>query len=417
MASAIRTPSRRRRVLLRAASLGLAGLSPMALDDAPRSPAPRGVAGGIGAARVPPTVVSLADYGGAPGAGPARLVRAFTRALAALADAAGGTLLVPAGVYDFGYQRRSSTIILCRDLRDIAISAYGALFTATTTANVMPTLFYFFNFRNVTIAGASFSDRGFSPWIDWRGMYCVGIQADRASSGLTLVDCFARRVVGLLASHNHAGNRALMSGIRVRAEVHDAYYGVGASFIRERVDIELDCHNVRRAVIAAALNRAEIVVRADSTSNWPGSNGLVALVAPGSSMGDVEHVRVRADVSGACRYAGIVHFYHQGPEIRGRMRHIDATVNLFHVDSAASMFVFDHEIARIEPSTTRVWDRIALHGRIVGRFAGRIVANPSRSLAPGTVDLDRALAQHQDPAALGAGFRLRPSRSATPARS
>lgn len=409
MTSPAQQAQRRRKFLLRGASLGMAGLLPLALDDDANGPSWRGEAGGIGGARVPPTTVSLADYGGAPGATAATLIRAFGRALAALSRAAGGTLVVPAGVYDFGAHAQANTIILCRDLRDIAISAYGAMFMATTTANVMPTLFYFFNFRNITIAGARFTDRGFSPWVDWRGMYCAGIQADRASSGFTMVDCHAERVTGLLAAHNHAGQRALMSNICVQAAVHDAYYGVGASFIRENIRVELDCHNVRRAFIAAALKNAEIVIRADSTSQWPGSNGLVALIAPGSSMGDVENVRVRVDVSGACRYAGVVHFYHQGPEKQGRMRHIDATVNLFNIESGASLFVFDHEVDRVNPTTPRIWDQIALHGAIVGRFPGRVVANPSRSSAPGTIYLDPALARRQDPAHLGAGFRIHPA--------
>jgi len=399
----------RRRLLVRAASLGVAGLLPPALDDAPGERYRRGAAAGIGGGVVPPTTVSLADYGGAPGAGAARLVEAFQRAFAALARADGGTLLVPAGVYDFGRQRHAATIILCRGLHDIAISAYGAMFMATTTANVMPTLFYFFNFRNITIAGASFTDPGFSPWIDWRGMHCVGLQADRASSGFALVDCFAERVVSVLASHNHVGSRHYLSNIRVQAEVHHAYYGVGASFLRENIGVELDCHNVRRAFIASSIRNADIVIRADSTAAWPGSNGLVALIAPGASMGDVENVRVHVDLAGAGRYAGVVHFYHQGPEARGRMRHIDATVNLYNVDSAASLFLFDHEVDRIEPTTARTWDQIALRGAIVGRFAGRIVSNPSRAMSPGTVYLDYNLAQRQDPTRLGAGFRIRPA--------
>jgi len=157
-ATATESAARRRRLLGRGASLGLAGLLPLALDDSASGTAWRGAPGGIDGARVPPTTVSLADFGGAPGAGAVRIVKAFKQALAALARTNGGTLLVPVGVYGFGCHAQASTIILCRNLRDIAISAYGALFKATTTANVMPTLFYFFNFRNVTIAGASFTD-------------------------------------------------------------------------------------------------------------------------------------------------------------------------------------------------------------------------------------------------------------------
>jgi hypothetical protein len=366
----------------------------------------RGSVGGIADARVPPTVVSLADYGGTPGAGRPALVSAFGRAFAALADSGGGTLLVPAGDYDFGSYADAADIIFCRDVRNVAISAYGATFTVTTTADVVPNFFYFFNFHNITIAGASFTDRGFSPWLDWRGMYCVGIQADKPSSGFRIVDCQAERVVGLLASHNNAAGRTHLSDISVHGEVRHAYYGVGANFIRERVDVELVCHNVRRAFIAYSLRNAAIRIRASSTALWPGSNGLVALVSGGASSGNVENVRVRVDVSGECIYSSYVHFYHQGPEAGGHMRDIDATVNVLNASAIRNLFLFDHESDGVQAKTARIWDRIWLHGSVTGRFAGRVISNMSVSTSPGTVYLDRNLAEMGKLDVPGASFRV-----------
>lgn len=404
----VRTSAPRRTFLMRGLCGGVAVSLPSLLDEAPVRISRRGRAGSNGNAAVPATRVSLADYGGKPGNAPRQLVRAFERAFAALARAGGGTLLVPAGTYDFGTYSDAANIILCRDLRDVAISAYGATFTATTTANVMPHFFYFFNFRNITIAGASFIDHGFSPWFDWRGMYCAGIQADRASRGFRMVDCYAERVVGLLASHNNAAGRKYLSDISVQGEVRYAYYGVGASFIRENVDVDLVCHNVRRAFIAYSLKKARIVAAVHSTANWPGSNGLVALVSGGASMGNVEDVRVRVAVSGECIHAGCVHFYHQGPEKEGAMRDIDATVHVLNADAARDLFVFDHEIDGVQPRTTRVWDRIALHGSVSGRFAGNIISNASVTTSPGAVIVDRNLARLEDMRSLAAGFRVAP---------
>jgi hypothetical protein len=406
----------RRVFLIRGFGAGVAGAMPrltLPIGDSPAGMIRRGKAGDTGGADVPPTTVSLADYGGRPGAERSILVGAFSKAFAALADAGGGTLLVPAGVYDFGSYADAAYIILCRNFRNIAISAYGATFTATTTANVVPNLFYFFNFDNVTIAGASFIDPGFSPWINWKGMYCVGIQADRSSSGFRMVDCYAERVVGLLASNNNAAGRMHLSDISVQGEVRYSYYGVGASFIRENVNVELVCHNVRRAFIANALRNAEIVIRASGTSNWPGSNGLVSLASGGASQGNVENVRIRLDVSGECMYGGYVHFYHQGPEMEGAMRDIDATVNVINARSTRSMFVFDHETDGVQPKTARVWDRISLHGTITGKFTGKVISNASVSMSPGTVLVDRNLAKMAQMAemgkkgVLGAGFRVR----------
>ena len=361
------------------------------------------------AALVPGATVSLADFSGRPGADRSVLAEAFRKGLAALARAGGGTLLVPPGTYDFGTFDQPESILLCRDLRDIVISAYGAVFVANTAKPIMPHLFYFFNFNNVTLAGATFVDHGFTPWVDWQGMYCVGIQADRPSSGLRLVDCLAERVLGLLASNNDAAGRHLLSDIHVQGEVRNAYYGVGANYIGGRVSVDLDCHNVRRAFIAYAARHADVVVRTSATRAWPGSNGLVALVCSGARLGDVEHVRVRIDVSGDCIHGSYVHFYHQGTQREGVMRDIDATVNVLSRQSMATMFLFDHETDGVQPQTTRQWDRISLHGSLAAGSSGRMIANPSVSTAIGTVYLDRNLALPAGP--MPAGFRIAPEPS------
>lgn len=397
---------RRRLVLLGGLAASVAGLVPVAVAEPAVKSITSGKIGGIGGAMVPPGQVSLADYGGVPGAGSATLVGAFSKAFAALAKLGGGTLLVPAGLYDFGSHADPTSIILCRNLRDIVISAYGATFIATTTANVVPHLFYFFNFENVTIAGASFIDPGFTPWTNWRGMYGAGIQADKASCGFRMIDCFAERVVGLFASNNNAATRHHLRCISIHGEVHDSYYGAGASFISEDVNIDLVCHNVRRAVIAYSLRLANIVVAASSTAHWPGSNGLVALVAGGESMGNVEKVRVKVDVSGESVYSSYVHFYHQGPEAQGYMRDIDATVNVISADSHTNLFEFDHEANGVQRQTARVWDRIWLHGSVRGKFMGRTVSNSSVTTSPGTVFVDRNLAGTQNKQGLSAGFRI-----------
>lgn len=401
--------SRRRRLLLGGLGAGIAGILPAETAEAPRRPQHVDKIGSKGGAIVPPLVVSLADLGGVPGAAPEALVRSFERAFGILADAGGGTLLVPPGLYDFGTRSDASPIILCRGARDIAISAYGASFHATTAGKLMPSLFYFFNFSNLTLAGASFFDKGFTPWVDWQGMYCVGLQADAASSGFNMVDCYAERVLGLLSSNNNVTTRSYLKGIKVRGEVRDSYYGVGANYVCGGVDVDLSCHNVRRAFIAYGLKDADIAVRVSCTPDWPGSNGLIALVSEGASMGNVEKVRVRVDVTGACIHASYVHFYHQGPEKRGSMHDIDATVNLMHVEGARTMFTFDHETEGVIARTQRSWDRIRLHGKVAGAFDGRVIANPTVSSVPGTIYLDAKLAALARGEKLAASFRVRPS--------
>jgi len=407
------SPSRRR-LLARGLGLGLGGACPALLGDGPVGLGTSSAGGPPGApiAAVPAYRVSLADYGGQPGAGRTRLVRAFGQAFAALRRSGGGTLVVPPGLYDFGEHADATYIVLCRDLRDIAISAYGATFRATTTATVVPNLFYFYNFHNITLAGARFIDPGFTPWRNWKGMYCVGLQADRASSGFRIVDCHARRVVGLLASNNDAGGRRHMSGIRVQGSVDHAYYGVGASFVRRDVRVELACHNVRRAFIANALVDADIHITCSSTAGWPGSNGLVALLCSGAASGDVENVRVHVAVSGDCIHGSYVHFYHQGAQAEGTMRDIDATVDVFNMRRVRRLFVFDHETDTVARSTARSWDRITLRGRVLGAFRGEVLSSASASTAGGTVWVDPELARLGRMRALPKGFRLAPAAGA-----
>src|SRR5689334_8851776 len=90
-------------------TLLLSGLAAIAADWLPKaygSSRNIGNAGsaeaGAGSIVVPPDKVSLATYGGMPGANPDILKRAFSQAFSALKEKDGGTLLVPAGLYDFG---------------------------------------------------------------------------------------------------------------------------------------------------------------------------------------------------------------------------------------------------------------------------------------------------------------------------
>lgn len=403
---------RRRKLLLGGIAAGTAGLLQLSCQssrhEADVEASVGGKAGSIGGAVVPSYTVSLAAYDGVPGASPLVLRKAFSQAFADLKKNGGGILLVPAGLYDFGSYSASTSIITGNDLNNIAISAYGAVFKATTTANVMPHMFYFFNFNNLTIAGARFTDTGFTPWVNWKGMYCAGIQASKASSGFRMVDCYAESVVGLFGAHNNAATRQYLADVSIHGEVRCAYYGAGASFIREQVSVNLNCHNVRRAFIAYALKKADITVSVSSTSSWPGSNGLIALVSAGSDRGNVEDVRVKVDASGAAIYGAYVHFYHQGPELDGYMRNIDATVNVSnvsHVSSRRNLFLFDHETNGVQPTTARVWDCIYLHGSVTDSFDGRIVSNPSVSTSPGSVYVDTNLAVRTDLSKLPAYFR------------
>ena len=91
--------------------------------------------------------------------------------------------------------------------------------------------------------------------------------------------------------------------------------------------------------------------------------------------------------------AELLHGREHLERVYGAMRNVDATVHLDNAGAGTILFLFDHEARFVKATTARVWDAIALHGTITGDFDGRVVANPSASSAPGTVCLDRHLAQ------------------------
>src|SRR5512140_1356322 len=105
--------------------------------------------------------VRRSDYGGTPNATPEQLTGAFEKAFAVLKKAGGGELIVGKGNYSFGDLTGSAAAVQTNDLKNAAISGYGARFRMRTTGSTppnMPTFFRFVNPENVTIKGLSFAD-------------------------------------------------------------------------------------------------------------------------------------------------------------------------------------------------------------------------------------------------------------------
>lgn len=374
-------------------------------------------ASGAGAANPPangPGTLSLADFGGTPGASAETLRRAFSDAFAKLAAADGGTLTVPPGVYDFGDFGAETDIVVAEGARNVTVSAYGATFRVNTTANVIPTLFLFSNPENVTFAGASFNDIGFNPNVDWRGMYCVRVGASRASSGFRMVDCSANGAVGLFAFQTRGAAKYLMRDIGVQGTVTNAYYGANLTYAGDNANVDLVCQDVRRGCIAYGLRNAAIRIKMTQSAAAPGSNGFISLACEGASAGNVENVSIQLDASGNVRHRALVHFYHEQSEATGTMRNLDATVtvNSTKLDGMpADVFTFDHELpgATIAGSTARTWEDITLEGSVTGGLAGRIVDNPSVSTGPSAIYIDRSLAEQTDLSTLPGYFRIKTS--------
>ncbi len=361
----------------------------------------------------PQARLSLSTFGGMPGASPARLKDAFSKAFEQLRAVGGGELIVPAGKYDFGSCNTGINVVAADDLRDVFISAYGAKFRLHTKATVVPCLFYFSNPTNVTLAGASFTDTGYDPKVDWRGMYCVRSEASRESSGFRMVDCHADGAVGLFQSMQNDESKYLMKRIRLHATLKNVYYGAGLTYVGEHADIDLDCENVRRGCIAYGLRNASIAIRMKHAAGAMGSNGFICLISEGARAGNVENIRIRLMASGAAAHSGLIHFYHQQKEAQGSMRNIHAEVMVNNLSGEknvkTNIFVFDHETpdATILSSTRRQWDGIHLSGRVNGELSGRVIHNPSVSTSPGAIYLAPELAARADMSTLPKYFHVK----------
>lgn len=343
--------------------------------------------------------VSLDRFGGRPGADSSTLISAFNRAFSELKSSGiGGQLLVPPGVYDFGSYSGPSNIISAEDLSNVVISAYGATFRVNTTANVIPCLFYFSNPNDITVAGARFNDTGYTPSVNWRGMYCARAEVTRESRGFRMVDCDVNGAVGLFASQSHGTNKFLMKDISLHGTVRNAYYGAGLTYVGDNAQVDLVCENVRRGCIAYGIRNAAINIKMSHAAGALGSNGFISLACEGDNEGNVDNVRINLEVSGAANHTGLVHFYHQQSEALGCIRNIDAVVTIRNLNPGSqttNMFVFDHELPdmTVAPSTVRSWDQISLHGSVAGNFPGRVIHNPSISRSRGAVYVDTSLAE------------------------
>ena len=339
---------------------------------------------------------SLADFGGIPGASPALLVSAFDKAFARLKEAGGGELLVPPGLYDFGPQAKAGRVVSVDDLSHVLISARGAIFRLNTMAKIIPCMFYFFNPNQVAIVGARFEDVGADPGVDWRGMYCVKAESNRPCAGFRMSDCAVDGAVGMFQSLQHNENRFLMKDIHLQGTVRNAYYGAGLTYVGDNAQVDLRCENVRRGCISFGLRNAEIRIRMHHAADAAASNGFISLACEGEDQGNVENVRIDLQASGTARHGGLVHFYHVKSEAHGTMRNVDVHVAVDQKkgDGApTSVFVFDHELAGglIAKVTARGWDGITLRGSVRGDVPGRLIHNPSLSIAPCAIYVERAL--------------------------
>jgi hypothetical protein len=363
----------------------------------------------------------LADFGGFPGAPSEALLAAFEAAFIKLKTLGGGVLLVSPGDYDFGSYSKSSRVIDAADLKDVVISAYGARFIVTSKVAITPFLFCFHNPNNVTLSGANFIDFGFnkSAWLAhnrW-GMYCVSVDSITECNYFKLVDCLAQNVTGLYVNDSRSNKYKVKNVIIENCRVTNAYYGVDALYHGKNLSVRnLICQDVRRGFISFGSTDVDIDIKLHCTAYFLGSNGFISLVCEGESVGDVNNVRIKLDVSGVESHSCLVHFYHQQDDSPGAIKNVMVFIKVNQLTTKAknaslddlNIFVFDHELpnATILRNTTRIWDQITLTGQVKGNVSGKIISAPTKSKTLGTLILDDNIYTIADISFLKTNFKV-----------
>jgi hypothetical protein len=386
-----------------ASSVGQAseqGLAPTRVEAAASVATPR---------PIPANQVKLSDYGGSPGASSSAIISAFNQAFNHLKSLRGGTLYIAPGVYNLG-NFSGGTAMTVNDLQNVLISAYGAQLTLTTTAVTTPNIFVFNNPNNVTIAGLSFKDFGADLNVNWRGAICLIVQSTMACSGFKTVDCIADRVCTFLQSQQSGSSQYTFTGFDIHATISNAYYGINPNRNGRYSKCNINCTNVRRAIVAHGARDWNFTVNANRTSG-NGSNAFIALVpfpdAP------VQDVTVNLTATGnLSAYASMVSFYHQGSASSfayARNTKVRLAINNASA-AAATVVTFTAEppgTGAIQSSTICAWENIEITGGVVGSYSGPLVRNPSISSArTNSILVSSKLASYQNMSALPSYFKV-----------
>lgn len=329
--------------------------------------------------------VRLADYGGVPGCSLQELRGSFSMAFSALKAAGGGELIIDPGEYDLDALGGFAAAFQVYDLRDTTILGYGARFKMRTVSIQdvnMPTFFWFQNPQNVTVKGLSFIDTGTNLAINWHGAVCLAVGASEPHSGFRTFDCTADNVVMFFGVNENGTTRYNFQNIDIRATVRNSYYGVNASYTGSYSRAELDCTNVRRAVIVYSVRNWDFIVRGHSDGVAYGSNGFVELAL---DYGNVSNVNVHLTMTGnISNYYGMVHLYNQGPTTSNvSTQNVNCTVDYNNVTTGGcNMYILDHEYPAftILPASPRTYRRVYLGGSVNGgNFTGKIIHHPTIS--------------------------------------
>lgn len=136
--------------------------------------------------------------------------------------------MIPPDSYNLGSASSGNYLIQISDLKNAAISGYGAQLSMTTTAQVMLAILGFTNPSNVTVAGLSFTDYGTNLNVNWQGAVCISIDTTINVSKFKMVDIVADKVLSLVRSM--LGTYYTGTEFDISGTVKNSYYGLTAQY-------------------------------------------------------------------------------------------------------------------------------------------------------------------------------------------
>src|SRR3569832_2440177 len=162
----------------------------------------RGLACVVGVVALParvaaqtPLSVSLADYGGVPGASSSTLINAFNSAYAALKANGGGTLTIPPGTYNLGSYGSNTYATNAIGMNNVLISGYGATLTITTTTAAVPAILHFQNCNNITKTNQTKTNPNNKKTNNKKNTKNKQTENTNTNNSFKVVDCTATSVV------------------------------------------------------------------------------------------------------------------------------------------------------------------------------------------------------------------------------
>lgn len=342
---------------------------------------------------IPSNTVLLSTYGGVPGATGETIFNAWQSAIAAIKALGGGTLKIGAGTYAMGALDPADEVFHADALSNVLIDARGAVFTCSTAAATIASLFTFKNPNNVTLWGAKGMDSGYSATSgsNDRGTYLCMAYATTLCRHFKMMDCETDGAIGYFRSQNVGAGAYMIENVDIRGTAKNTYYGASFDNVGRGANVDLICDNVRRAVIAYHPQDATFKIVGTHGSAALGSNGYVSIIRTDTGR-DPDNLTIDVSLTGTTNHTALVHFYHQfgsntNTANAGWIQNINAKVTLNNLANTGplSLYRFDHETpsGTVVATTVRGWKSMVLDAAITGTFSGTRINSLTTSTVAG----------------------------------